>query len=134
MRSCLLALIALAACVVLASCGEDQQPAQAGTEASSAPLDCPGGEEDLRRTVRDLGGNPQGEPTAVGALQRFLVEQESDLSAGDFERMQRGSGSGRKAYFIHSRDGFEQLPRVYVERLERGWLVIAYDYCHGTFS
>jgi hypothetical protein len=123
--------IAVAACVALVGClGGDDPPAQPSPEARTA-LQCPGGDEDLRSAILDLGENPQGVSTARGALERFLLSRKSDLSADDLERTDTGSGVTRKANFSYSRDGFT-LADIYVERLERGWLVISYNFCRGT--
>jgi hypothetical protein len=54
------------------------------------------------------------------------------LSADAFERTDPESGAARKANFSYSRDRFE-LVQVYAEHLERGWLVISYDFCRGAF-
>jgi hypothetical protein len=123
--------IAVAACVALVGClGGDDQAAQPSAAASTA-LQCPGGDDDLRSAIFDLGEHPQGVSTARGALERFLLSRKSDVSADDFERTDPGSGVARKANFSYSRDGFK-LADIYVERLERGWLVISYDFCRGT--
>lgn len=130
MRSPLVA-IALATCLALVGCldGEDEPAQQAGGANSDLP-ECPSG-EDAVTAVYDLGANPNGVPTARGAMKRFLRKQKSSLSADAFERTDRGSGEARKAGFSYSRQGSE-LVQIYVERLERGWLVIAYAFCRGT--
>jgi hypothetical protein len=125
--------IAVVASVGLIGClGDDDQPAQPSAEAGTA-LDCPGGDDDLRSASFDLGENPQGVPSARGALERFLLSRTSDLSADAFERTDGGSGAPRKANFSYSR-GESRLADIYVERLERGWLVISYDYCRGIIG
>jgi hypothetical protein len=124
--------LALAACVALVGClGGDDQPAQPSAGANTALPECPGGEDDLRSASFDLGENPQGFPTAREALERFLMERSSDLGANSFERAKPGGEPAREANFSYRRDGLE-LPNVYVERLEGGWLVISYTFCRGT--
>jgi hypothetical protein len=130
MRSSLVT-VALAASVLLVGClGGEGQPAQPTGGANPDLPECPSG-EDAVTGVFDLGANPKGVPTARGAVTRFLRGRKSDLSADAFERTDRASGGTRRAVFSYSREG-SRLVRLYVERLERGWLVIAYAFCRGA--
>jgi hypothetical protein len=130
MRSLLLAL-AFVACVALVGClGGEDQSAQPGTQVNAALPECPGGDDDLRSASFDLGANPQGFPTAREALERFLMQRKSDLTANDFERTNSGPDAAREANFTYRRNGLE-LPNIYVERLDSGWLVISYTFCRG---
>jgi hypothetical protein len=123
--------IVVAACVVFVGClGGEDQAAQPSAEARTALPECPGGDDDLRIASFDVGENPQGVPTAGGALERFLLERNSDLSADAFERTDRASAAVRKASFSYSRDGLK-LANIYAGRVERGWLVISYSFCGG---
>jgi hypothetical protein len=124
------ALLAALACVGLGGClgGEDESPRP--TNGSADTPECPNGEEPLS-AVYDLGENPKGAPSARDAVARFLGFRDSDLTADSFDRDGQGSSRADRASFTYS-EGGSQLVRLYVERLERGWLVIAYEFCRGA--
>jgi hypothetical protein len=63
-------------------------------------------------------------------LEQFLLDRASELTAAAFERVDPASGAVREANFSYSRGGLV-LATVYVERLERGRLVISYSFCRG---
>jgi hypothetical protein len=122
--------VAVVASLVLVGCfGGEDQPTKPSDGANTAGLDCPGGGEDVVTVVFDLGENPHGTPTARGALERFLSERRSDLSADEFRRTARPSAGTTD--FAYTRDGLK-LVHIYAERLERGWHVISYAFCRGV--
>lgn len=91
---------------------------------------CPGGEEDFRVAKRDLGENPQGESTELGAVETFLRGKGGDATASDFEPI-GGTQDDRKATFVYT-DGNFELARLFVKQFRSGWLVISYEYCKGA--
>jgi hypothetical protein len=110
-------LLAASTCLILIGC--------LGADDGSGG--CPNGEEP-RVTVFDLGENPRGAPSARAAVGRFLRDRGSDLTAGSFELVETDAHT---ANFTHNGGG-TQLARLYVERLDRGWLVISYEACVGA--
>lgn len=120
-------LLGALACVVLAGClGSDESAERMDQNASASK--CPNGEEPLS-TVFDLGTSPGGRPTARAAVARFLNQRNAILGVDSFERVGKPA-SASKATFVFIEGDFE-LARLYLERLDQGWLVVAYARCKG---
>lgn len=116
------------ACLVLVGClgGDDSTEQIVPNEPAT---NCPNGEEQ-RSVSYDLGtDNPNGEPTPRGAIARFLDFERAPLNVESFERIAI-SKSGTQATFVLN-DGEFELVRLFLERFDRGWLVVGYYYCKG---
>jgi hypothetical protein len=90
---------------------------------------CPNGGE-MRTAVYDLGEDPDGYASPRAALARFLEQKHSELTPESFV-IAGGGADTKEATFVHGRDS-DLLVRIYSERLQSGWLVIAYAYCEGS--
>lgn len=101
---------------------------EAGQSDPAALPKCPDGEE-MRTGTFDIGTNPQVAPSKRKAIAKFLQQERSDLKAASFDRRSMPGGR-RRASFGFERDSAE-LVRLYLERLDGGWLVMAYAYCEG---
>jgi len=127
MRHVLLAL-AGTACFALGGClgDDDDSPA----DPDGLAIECPN-PDDARSAGYDLGTNPDGYPSPRAAVARFLRLERSGLNADDFVRLDDSSSPTSAARFEYS-DGSARLVQLSLRKLDRGWLVIAYDYCQGT--
>ena len=114
-------------------CGGDTAP-EATTTGLPDGLECPSGEDDLVGASFDLGADPRGFPSPRVALAHFLDREGfpngegGDLNPDEFTG---GDSTDREdAELAYSRDG-HKLAHVFLRRLDRGWLVIGYEYCRG---
>ena len=117
--------------LALAGCGGDD-PSDSAPDPTSASTTCPNG-EDSKGADYDVGENPRiREATAVGAVTVFLDQTGSDLSADDFEPLDKANDD-RKATFVYN-DGELDLARINVRQLEGGWVVDSYEFCQGVLT
>jgi hypothetical protein len=64
-------------------------------------------------------------------LRRFLKQRGSQATADAFFQLDGPDGPGTAEFALAG----EQAPlaRIYLERMERGWLVVTYENCEGAF-
>jgi hypothetical protein len=127
---CLLALLVFALGFVGCTNDEATQPSASVGSTPPGGLECPGGTEDERTTIYDLGENPKGLATPRDALDRFLRGRNAEVTSEGFERRDGKAGLGNAVTFTYSRDGLK-LAEIWVVHLEAGWLVEAYRHCEG---
>ena len=111
-------LLATFACIALVGCSKEQADLRGG---------CPDGAEP-RYSVLDIDEDSEGAPSPEDALASFLRHEGSDLTASDFDEVDRDA---RKANFSHTEDG-SPLARTYLAHFERGWFVISSEACSGV--